>query len=130
MLFGILHAGAVVVPINNFLKPDEVNFILRDAGSDVLVTDTELSAQFPALKEARPMLEMMNVESVLASFPVPPGNLKFETELLKNPGRQLSDLAVLIYTSGTTGQPKGAMLSHGKSATQRRKLPHLPADSG
>ena len=31
-LFGILHAGAVVVPINNFLKPDEVNYILGDAG--------------------------------------------------------------------------------------------------
>ena len=27
--FGILHAGAVVVPINNFLKPDEIGHILR-----------------------------------------------------------------------------------------------------
>src|ERR1044071_4066932 len=27
--FGILEAGAVVVPINNFLKPAEVNFILQ-----------------------------------------------------------------------------------------------------
>src|SRR5678816_3176919 len=27
-LFGILAAGGVVVPINNFLKPDEVAFIL------------------------------------------------------------------------------------------------------
>src|ERR1051326_821683 len=35
-LFGILHAGAVVVPINNFFKPDEVNYILRDAGINVL----------------------------------------------------------------------------------------------
>src|SRR5437870_880208 len=47
--FGILRAGAVVVPINNFLKPHEVNYILRDAGIDVLVTDAELGAQFPAL---------------------------------------------------------------------------------
>src|SRR6185369_1286789 len=31
-LFGILTASAVVVPINNFLKPDEVAFILQDAG--------------------------------------------------------------------------------------------------
>src|SRR5215471_10880342 len=39
--YGILHAGGVVVPINNFLKPDEVNFILNDAGIDVLITDAE-----------------------------------------------------------------------------------------
>jgi len=101
------------VPINNFLKPEEVNYILRDAGIDILITDTELSGHFRALKAARPGLRLLNVERVLASFPVPPGNLKFETEILKNPGRRESDLAFLVYTSGTTGRPKGAMLSHG-----------------
>jgi long-chain acyl-CoA synthetase len=111
--FGILQAGAVVVPINNFLKPDEVQFILGDAGIDLVLTDSELSANFQVLKAARPALKLMNVETVLGSFPIPPGNMKFETEILKNPERHASDLAVLIYTSGTTGRPKGAMLSHG-----------------
>jgi long-chain acyl-CoA synthetase len=112
-LFGILHTGAVVVPINNFLKPDEVNFILADAGVNVIMTGAELTAHFQTLKAARPSLKLLNVEKVLASFPVPPGNVKIETEILKNPNRVESDLAVLIYTSGTTGRPKGAMLSHG-----------------
>src|ERR1700759_3324126 len=35
-LFGILQTGAVVVPINNFLKPDEVAYILSDAGIDTV----------------------------------------------------------------------------------------------
>jgi long-chain acyl-CoA synthetase len=112
-LFGILHTGAVVVPINNFLKPDEVNFILSDAGIDVIITAAELTAHFQTLKAARPSLKLLNVEKVLASFPVLPGNMKIETEILKNPNRAETDLAVLIYTSGTTGRPKGAMLSHG-----------------
>jgi long-chain acyl-CoA synthetase len=112
-LFGILQAGAVVVPINNFLKADEVNFILDDAGIDLIITDTELSAHFQTLKSARSSLKLLNVENVLATFPVPHGGMKFETDILKNPNRQTSDLAVLIYTSGTTGRPKGAMLSHG-----------------
>ncbi|MBC8095146.1 MAG: long-chain fatty acid--CoA ligase [Akkermansiaceae bacterium] len=112
-LFGVLHAGAVVVPVNNFLKPDEVSYILNDAGIDVLITDAELSGHFKALQSARPSLQMMNAETSLSSFPVPPGNLKFDTQLLRNPMREESDLAVLIYTSGTTGRPKGAMLSHG-----------------
>ena len=45
-LFGMLQTGAVVVPINNFLKPDEVAYILNDAGIDVIITDSELSANF------------------------------------------------------------------------------------
>src|SRR5947209_3043535 len=55
-LFGILHAGAVVVPINNFLKPDEVNYILNDAGIDVLIADAGLGTHVPALQAARPQL--------------------------------------------------------------------------
>lgn len=112
-LFGILQCGAVVVPINNFLKPDEVSFILNDAGIDLVITDEELSAHFQALKARRPALRLMNIQNVLASFPTPPSGIRFDTDLLKNPNRKESDLAVLIYTSGTTGRPKGAMLSHG-----------------
>src|SRR5712671_6659712 len=43
-VFGILQAGAVVVPVNNFLKPAEVGYILNDGGIDVLISDAELSA--------------------------------------------------------------------------------------
>ena len=48
-LFGTLNAGAVAVPINNFFKTDEVNYILNDAGIDVLITDAELGAHARAL---------------------------------------------------------------------------------
>ena len=112
-LFGVLHGGAVVVPINNFLKPDEVSYVLADAGIDVLITDAELGGHREALLARRPALNVVTTESMLASFPVPPSNLRFETEILKRCTRSESDLVVLIYTSGTTGRPKGAMLSHG-----------------
>src|SRR5436190_7824813 len=64
MLFGILHAGAVAVPINNFLKPEEVNYILQDSGVDVLITDGELGAQFLTLAAARPALKLLKIESL------------------------------------------------------------------
>ena len=107
-LFGILNAGAVVVPINNFLKPDEVNYIVGDAGINVLITDAELGAHHRALHAARPQLKLFKVEDFASD-----ADLKSEISNLKLPARAESDLAVLIYTSGTTGQPKGAMLSHG-----------------
>jgi long-chain acyl-CoA synthetase len=105
-VFGILGAGAVLVPINNFLKPDEVNYILKDGGIDVLITDDELAIHAPALLAARPQLKIFKVEN----FPASPSPI---FHLPSPPTRNESDLAVIIYTSGTTGRPKGAMLSHG-----------------
>jgi long-chain acyl-CoA synthetase len=110
-LFGILHAGAVVVPVNNFLKPDEVNYILGDAGIDVLITDTELGAHHRTLQAARPHLRLLPIEQLrepeaASGIPSP------EARLTMLPACAETDLAVLIYTSGTTGRPKGAMLSH------------------
>jgi long-chain acyl-CoA synthetase len=104
-LFGVLQAGAVVVPINNFLKPNEVNYILRDAGADVMITDATLAEGLPELQAARSQLRCLQVE-------------QFSTEAINAPAvnppeRVAGDLAVIIYTSGTTGRPKGAMLSHG-----------------
>jgi long-chain acyl-CoA synthetase len=106
-VFGVLHAGAVVVPINNFLKPDEVTFILGDAGIDILITDEELGAHFPALAASRPNLKLFKIEQIAADMS------KYGERSSTLPATSESDLAVIIYTSGTTGRPKGAMLSHG-----------------
>ena len=103
--FGILNVGAAVVPINNFLKPDEVSYILQDTGIDVLITDAELGAHFPALVAARSGLKLFKVEEL--------GTVEKTETTERTKNRSDSDLAVIIYTSGTTGQPKGAMLSHG-----------------
>ncbi len=105
-VFGILQAGAVVVPINNFLKPAELAYPLNDAGIDVLITNAELGANAEELKKARPSLQIFQIEEL-------PSLSTLNSQLSTPPARGESDLAVIIYTSGTTGQPKGAMLSHG-----------------
>ncbi len=104
--FGILDAGAVVVPINNFLKTDEVSYMLNDAGINLLITDEELSSHYRALTAAHPGLKLLRAED-FAGWTAQAHH--------GDPGTQSteSELAVLIYTSGTTGRPKGAMLSHG-----------------
>jgi long-chain acyl-CoA synthetase len=105
VLFGILAAGAVVVPINNFLKPSEVSYMLTDAGVNVLVTEAATQAAVDELKAGRPELRVLNIEELPADPDEAAGFVPAE--------RAASDLAVLIYTSGTTGRPKGAMLTHG-----------------
>lgn len=104
-LFGILAAGGVVVPINNFLKAGEVSHIVRDAGIELILTDSSMDEPLEALQRLHPGLKAWRIEEL---GNLPQGGGRF------NPGpAQGNDLAVIIYTSGTTGRPKGAMLSHG-----------------
>src|SRR6266567_1162236 len=135
-LFGVLHTGAAVVPINNFFKPDEVSYILGDGGIDVLITDAELGAHFHAFTTARPDLKLFKVEELAERSPKSQasefvsgvegrasktehatGNIQVLVPPITNRQSPVTDhqspstdLAVIIYTSGTTGRPKGAML--------------------
>jgi long-chain acyl-CoA synthetase len=106
-LFGILSAGGVVVPVNNFLKPDEVSYILANAEADLVITDSTMAEGAAKLSVARAQLKVWRVEDFPQLPTVKQGGESIKSERLE------SDLAVLIYTSGTTGRPKGAMLSHG-----------------
>lgn len=105
-VFGILSAGGVAVPINNFLKPAEVSYILNDAGAKVLITDADLAAHFEVLKVARPSLAIAHIDQITRDDG---SDSQFKIDDL----RHESELAALLYTSGTTGHPKGAMLTHG-----------------
>jgi long-chain acyl-CoA synthetase len=93
-IFGIWQAGAIVVPINNFLKPAEVQFIVSDAGINVLILD-KADFQLPGVR----------------TFPIQ--SLASAADATEPECDTAEDaLALIIYTSGTTGHPKGAMLSH------------------
>ena len=105
-LFGVLFARAAVVPINNFLKPPEVAYMLRDAGVRVLITDASMNEGLPQLESSQPGLKVLLAEDFAGLKAKSSGRIPAV-------GSTESDLAVIIYTSGTTGKPKGAMLSHG-----------------
>jgi long-chain acyl-CoA synthetase len=105
-LLGVWFARGVVVPINNFLKPHEVEFILADAGIRLLITESALGDAFGRLRATKPDLQIIQVEQFAPLASVGSG-------LSVSPPESESDLALIIYTSGTTGHPKGAMLSHG-----------------
>ena len=106
-VYGVLRAGGVVVPINNFLKPSEVGYIIGDAEVDIVITDDELAGNLTELNESHPSLKIIKT-STFSEL-----SAKNKQSELALPDKNHSDLAVIIYTSGTTGKPKGAMLSHG-----------------
>jgi fatty-acyl-CoA synthase len=114
--FALARLGAVLVPINFMLKPDEAAFILRHAGAEILATDSGLAdvARAAATLNTK-VRELIWLPSEEKTAPVP-GMITFD-ELLSNaapPQVELSggDLAQIVYTSGTESLPKGAMLTH------------------
>jgi acyl-CoA synthetase (AMP-forming)/AMP-acid ligase II len=84
-LLGALHAGAIVVPINNFLKPEEVAYLLHDAGIDLVISETALAEERAHVKALRPQLHSWEVDDL-------PG-LEFSPESLPIPARNEEDLA-------------------------------------
>ena len=104
-VFGVLQAGAVVVPINNFLKPAEVAFILNDSGAKGVISDASLAEAQTQVARLLPGLKILSAEEI--------GNHPSPVADFKPAERGEADLAALLYTSGTTGHPKGAMLTHG-----------------
>jgi long-chain acyl-CoA synthetase len=108
--YGVLRAGAVVIPMNVLLKRREVAFYLRDSGAKLLF------AWHAFAQDAQAGADDAGAECVL----VTPG--EFEQQVgAADPQVELADTdesatAVILYTSGTTGTPKGAELTHGNLA--------------
>ena len=114
--YGILKAGAVVVPMNVLLKAPEVAFYVGDSEARVLITWEDFAAE-----AVEGVSQLSGVATYVANRPGsearPEGTRPF-TELLQgSPAFDMvptdpNDTAVILYTSGTTGKPKGAELTH------------------
>ena len=113
-IFAVSKLGAILVPINTFLKEEEISYILEDSGASVLIASA-----------IHDKVVNHSKASTLCDFIVWEGeelaqgdkHLYFTealatTTTVEPANKALDDIAVLIYTSGTTGKPKGAMLSN------------------
>jgi amino acid adenylation domain-containing protein len=100
-LLGAIKAGAAYVPLDPMYPPQRLSYMLQDARTPVVMTQSKLAERLVANGAAVVCLD------------------RDRTEIAKQPERntgicpESSDLAYVIYTSGSTGHPKGVMIAHG-----------------
>lgn len=106
--YGVVQMGAVLLPLNIRLTPQEITYILNDSESVALFYNTDFALLVDALKDNVPTIKHFIpiegqyedlLEGAAAGF-TPPADLRDD------------DLAELFYTSGTTANPKGVMMTH------------------
>jgi long-chain acyl-CoA synthetase len=127
-LHGALATGAVVAPLNDMLTPEEIAYILADAGATALVAQRELAPVGLSVRDRVPSLGPVFVTD---GGRVPRGTASFDRALAgagNAPVADISqdDLALLAYTAGTTASPKAAMLTHGNLLANLDQVAQVP----
>lgn len=114
--FAVAKIGAVNVPLNWRLVPDELEFILKDSGSTVLIYSGEFAASAGELQARGTRTDLRlwvqnggDAADFASSYEAWAGSHS-DVEPIAN--ARDDDLVFIMYTSGTTGLPKGVMHTH------------------
>ncbi|MCQ4043155.1 AMP-binding protein [Streptantibioticus rubrisoli] len=103
LLFAVPMSGRICVPVNFRLKPDEVEYVVRQSGASVLLVDPELDEVLSGVKARHRFVLGEPTENELMRFGIEP-------RPWANPDEDAT--ATINYTSGTTARPKGVQLTH------------------
>jgi len=113
LLYGAAAAlGAVILPINWRLSPEEVWFNLNDCTPKVLFADWEYQGLIEGIRDRLPSV------STYVNLDLEDGGFLDFANLMNNPGDfeppnvSSEDGFVIMHTAAVGGRPKGALLSH------------------
>ncbi|MER5872146.1 AMP-dependent synthetase/ligase [Streptomyces sp. NPDC002044] len=126
--FGVLAAGAVLVPVYPTAGEEELAWVLADSEAVAVVCDDEAQRErVEALRGKLPALRAVVLMDALPSLRRAPEADLLARAAAVTPGADAS----IVYTSGTTGLPKGCRLTHGNlGAVQDATLPLIEGGPG
>jgi acyl-CoA synthetase (AMP-forming)/AMP-acid ligase II len=140
-VFGIALAGGVVVPVNTFLEPPEIAYVLEHCEASMLLMQDRLRShaylenllpeRFPSLRH----IACLGIDASRGTVEPWPAFLErgagvSDADLdARAASVDPDDDAIIIYTSGTTAKPKGVLHAHRVPCLQSRRFArHLCLD--
>ena len=112
--WGTTKVGAVVVPVNTLMTPQEYEFLLTDSRARVAIVEAPVAARLVAVRARCPALRAI----IVVGGSGLPGTHDFDALLADakptcEPAPTVADdICYWGYTSGSTGKPKAAVHSH------------------
>lgn len=114
--FGAIYSlGAVVVPINFLIGPEETAYIYADSGAETVISSKDFLPVIEPCRQKVPAVKNLilideTVSGDAMSFSQLVGDCPETLDMAQTDD---DEPAALIYTSGTTGRPKGVIHTHG-----------------
>ena len=116
--YGVLEAGAILLPLNIRLSSQELAYILNDAGVKLLFVESTFLSIVESFRSALPLItNFVLLDSTPTTGWLLPRNYEDLLSTASPVRRDIMDVdedsvAELFYTSGTSANPKGVMLTH------------------
>ena len=112
-LWGVIRAGAAIVPLDPAYPADRLNYMIKDSGAKLLMasaSDSEMLSEYKG--------DVLDAESIINGHYESP-----DADALNIKDSPNSVISV-IYTSGTTGMPKGGVLENRNLAALFNNMKH------
>jgi fatty-acyl-CoA synthase len=143
--FGVALAGGVLVPVNTYLEPPELAYVLAHSDASMMLMQTELAghdyvgavgsltgdASLPVLRRiaCAGLAAGGGIVEPWAAFLARGNEVPDDAVDVRANGVSPDDDGIIIYTSGTTAAPKGVLHAHAPACMQsRRFVRHLALD--